>query len=68
MGAVEKGDEEEIMNGRTSEEMEDTVASEQELAARRKLVDAVREIRGANAHTSGSFPSTEEMLREGRER
>jgi hypothetical protein len=65
---VEKDDEEEVMNGRTFGEIEEIAPTEQELAAPRKLVDAAREIRAAVAHTSGSFPSTEEMQREDRER
>jgi len=64
---MEKDLAEEVVNWGTPAEM-DTAASEEELAARRKLADIAREISASNSHMSGSLPSTEEMQREDRER
>jgi plasmid stability protein len=50
------------------EMLKDTVPTAAELKRRRKLIDDLAEIRAYKPHGPGPFPSTEEMIREDRER
>jgi plasmid stability protein len=50
------------------EMLKDTVPTAAELKRRRKLIDDLAEIRAYKPSGPGPFPSTEEMIREDRER
>ncbi|MGA7079663.1 MAG: hypothetical protein WBQ43_17545 [Terriglobales bacterium] len=50
------------------EMLKDTVPTAAELKRRRKLIDDLAEIRAYKPPGPGPFPSTEEMIREDRER
>ena len=48
--------------------LEESIPTEKELRARRAFLRKVERIRSENSRSSGPFPSTEEMVREDRER
>ncbi len=47
---------------------EDRVPTPEELERRREIVNRMREIRSRQPESGGPFPSTEQMLREDRDR
>jgi plasmid stability protein len=48
--------------------LEETVPTERELAGRREFVRRLQRVRASKSPSRGPFPSTEEMLREDRNR